>query len=347
MTSNPRADIPGMTIIHAVLEAAAQGHLLRLKLLLARGVDVDICNSMNRTALHLACAEGHCHIVRFLIKHGASWTIKDSFGNNAMQEAIKYGHMDVIDILIQNGDQCTEEDRGETEASLRNYAFLGNLTKIKNLIRGGTSASCLDYLGNSPLHLAVQQNKLDVVVFLLGVKADIYCKNSNSDTPLSIAQANHDQCLVRILKREGSRSSNDITKTLLEGNDISRACSSSHKSVTSLQIAGCASFAVMQSCPAPIARALLSKHAIEPLSRSMASLFFSDIVGFTEISSKLTASKVSTLLHALAKVIHSRSTLSVLPPTPAERSTSPRCRPLTALPTSTGSRRWTLSATPT
>ena len=197
------------------------------------------------------------------------------------------------------------------------------------------------------MSLCKQQNKLDVVVFLLGVKADIYCKNSNSDTPLSIAQANHDQCLVRILKREGSRSSNDITKTLLEGNDISRACSSSHKSVTSLQIAGCASFAVMQSCPAPIARALLSNHAIEPLSRSMASLFFSDIVGFTEISSKLTASKVSTLLHALAKVIHSRSTLSVLPPTPAERSTSPRCRPLTALPTSTGSRRWTLSATPT
>ncbi len=62
-----------------------------------------------------------------------------------------------------------------------------------------------------------------------------------------------------------------------------------------------ASFTVMEACAQPIAAAMLEGREIEPLARSMASLFFSDVLGFTQISSRLSAAKVSRMLNNLFK----------------------------------------------
>jgi class 3 adenylate cyclase len=55
----------------------------------------------------------------------------------------------------------------------------------------------------------------------------------------------------------------------------------------------------MQACPPPIANAAINGKKVQPISRLSASLFFSDVVGFTTISSSLSADKVSRMLDNL------------------------------------------------
>ena len=58
-------------------------------------------------------------------------------------------------------------------------------------------------------------------------------------------------------------------------------------------------FAIMEAFPLPIARALLEGRRPESVSKQIVSLLFSDIVGFTNLSSEIPAEKVSSLLNRL------------------------------------------------
>ena len=298
-----------------MIEAAAVGDLSQLQLLIARRVDVDACDSMGRTALHLACAEGHCHIVRFLIEHGSSLTIEDRFGNDPLQEAIRTGHKEVIEILSLAGANYSGVYKAALESKLCGLAFAGNLKEMECLIHAGISPSCTDYLGNSPLHLAVQERKHGVAEYLLQAKAGVNCINKEGDTPLKVALRNHDDYLADLLFKAASTDPNwssDAQQSSLKGANVKRQvfnrsdnCNGEMflRGAGNMQAsAGRASFAVIQACPTPIARALLNKNEIQPVSCPIASLFFSDVVGFTKLSSGLTAEKVSAMLSTLVKV---------------------------------------------
>jgi class 3 adenylate cyclase len=162
------------------------------------------------------------------------------------------------------------------EARLCNAAYLGNIKEINHLINAGISHSCVDYLSNSPLHIAVENGHHGVVEYLLKSTANVDCKNMKGETPLSIAIRKKKQFLKQMLLIAG-----DLLSSSIE-NHLSGV-----------------SFTIIQACPAPIASALLSGREIEPISRPMVSLFYSDIVGFTQLSSRLTADKVSRLLSTL------------------------------------------------
>jgi class 3 adenylate cyclase len=60
-----------------------------------------------------------------------------------------------------------------------------------------------------------------------------------------------------------------------------------------------ASFAVMQAFPRPIATAMMEGRQIRPIDRSMASLLFCDVCGFTAMASTKSPLKVSRLIHRI------------------------------------------------
>jgi class 3 adenylate cyclase len=55
----------------------------------------------------------------------------------------------------------------------------------------------------------------------------------------------------------------------------------------------------MQAFPAGVAEAMLAGRAPEPVSRECVSVFFSDVVGFTTLSSRMEAGRVSRMLGRL------------------------------------------------
>jgi len=87
-----------------VLYAASEGDVDELIKLVAKGVDVTLCDYDRRSALHLAASNGHAGAVKYLLGQaggkGTSITsAKDRWGNTPAQDAERGGHADCQALL--------------------------------------------------------------------------------------------------------------------------------------------------------------------------------------------------------------------------------------------------------
>ena len=175
-----------------------------------------------------------------------------------------------------------EEDlMKELEVKMFYLAACGDLIGLYKLVEGGVSVNALDYNNRSPLHLAAERGHLHVVEYLIEAGADINSKDNFGETASSLAAARQHTSILQILQNAGA--------AIAVGSNVEIRARRSRR----------ASFAVMEAFPRPIAVAMLEGRCIEPISKSMVSLLFSDIVGFTTISSTMDPAKVSSLLNRL------------------------------------------------
>jgi class 3 adenylate cyclase len=169
----------------------------------------------------------------------------------------------------------------EMEVKLFYLAASGDLIGSYRMVENGVSVNVLDYNNRSPLHLACERGHLQVVEFLIESKAEINCQDNFGETPSSLAAARNHTSIELFLQQAGAN--------CLASSNLELRTRRSRR----------ASFAVMEAFPRPIAVAMLEGRCIEPISKSMVSLLFSDIVGFTTISSTMDPAKVSSLLNRL------------------------------------------------
>jgi len=71
------------------------------KLLLQRGVDVDIRDSIDRTPLMVAACFSYCKIVQLFIEFGADLNAKDCNGSTALMYASRNGLKQIVKILSE------------------------------------------------------------------------------------------------------------------------------------------------------------------------------------------------------------------------------------------------------
>lgn len=83
-----------------LMDAAREGKLEILKLLIESGANVDSQDSFGRTALHFSAEEGHLEIVRALLEKGAKKQ-KDKEGMSPKDYALRTGMGEVAKILSQ------------------------------------------------------------------------------------------------------------------------------------------------------------------------------------------------------------------------------------------------------
>ena len=169
----------------------------------------------------------------------------------------------------------------EMEMKLFYLAATGDLEGTKRMIESGASVNALDYNSRSPLHLAAENGHVEVVEYLTAKGASTDCQDDAGETPLSLAM---------------SRGHRRVQLALAKG----RAELGREQGAQRFKGANARSF-IMEAFPRRIAQAMLEGRRIEPVSKERVSLFFSDIVGFTEISSTMQACKVADMLTRLFK----------------------------------------------
>ena len=74
-----------------------------MRILVELGADVNICDKLDRTPLHLAAIHGEVEIVRMLIDAGADVNVQDEDGWTALQWAARYGKVEIVQMLIDAG----------------------------------------------------------------------------------------------------------------------------------------------------------------------------------------------------------------------------------------------------
>ncbi len=136
----------------------------------------------------------------FCYRNGESCTPLGNILNN-------YGSPEIIKLLIDKGARLTEKSSIRLVFSLA-CGYKGNtpnLELIKYFLDKGINPNFdTDYDGNTPLHVAVQNNAIEIIKLLLSKKAKIK-RNDASQSPLYFACLNGNPTAIKLLLENGAK----------------------------------------------------------------------------------------------------------------------------------------------
>ncbi|XP_071226536.1 ankyrin repeat and SOCS box protein 2-like [Salvelinus alpinus] len=171
----------------ALQEAVSRNSVEICEMLVQAGAKLSPTNMYGITPLFTAAQSGCVETLRFLIKHGADINSEASDGATALYEAAKNGHEDIVKLLLsQNADANKAgkkgllplhiaAQRGTDGKTLLTYDFYNydKSVNIVSLLIKATSKSRVNRSGISPLHLAAECNRDEVLEVLIEAGYDV------------------------------------------------------------------------------------------------------------------------------------------------------------------------------
>jgi hypothetical protein len=149
----------------AVIGAARDGNVNKLRALADAGANLDVKNGEGWTALMTAALKGHVEVARLLVVRGASLDAKNNSGWTALRFASSVGDIDMMALLIEYGaDVDSRDDKGWT--ILMQAADEGNAGSVKLLLASGADREIRNFAHESALSIALRQGHADVVHIL-------------------------------------------------------------------------------------------------------------------------------------------------------------------------------------
>ena len=135
-------------------DAASNGALERVQLLLRQGVDKDQADSGGYTALWRAACSGYLTTVQCLIEEGADMEKGNNWGRTPLITASFRGHVNVVRYLLEQG---ADRDKADED-------------------------------GETPLHDAAQAGNLETAMLLMSYGADLNARTNGGHLPIDRAQ---------------------------------------------------------------------------------------------------------------------------------------------------------------
>lgn len=135
---------------------------------------VQIRDGEGDTALNLAAAWGHVDVCRLLIEHGALVEAPDSTGNTPLHIAANYAYLDLVRLLLEYPAadgfnaaplRCSIRNN-QGQIALHRAAYWGHAEVCQLLLDHGALVDEADNDGQTPLQLAKEERKSDVVDIL-------------------------------------------------------------------------------------------------------------------------------------------------------------------------------------
>ncbi|KAH7698292.1 Ankyrin repeat, partial [Aphelenchoides avenae] len=112
-------------------------------------------NNNGQTPLHYACSKNQLAIAKLLVENGADVNAQDKYGAAPLHRAAGQGHLDVVNFLAH---------------------------------QAGVRIDIPDREGNTPLHLACEDNQDSVAILLVQRGANPKRENKEEKTPLDLTQ---------------------------------------------------------------------------------------------------------------------------------------------------------------
>jgi ankyrin repeat protein/catechol 2,3-dioxygenase-like lactoylglutathione lyase family enzyme len=222
-------------------EACLSGDAEKLRALIAKDPSLVRAFSAHkshylRTGLHVAAVEGHLNVVRLLLEQGADPNAREAGDNTyPLHWAAAHGHVEIVRAVLDAGGDvhgvgdahelevigwATNENPHRTEVisllverGARHHIFsamnLGELQLIEKVVEDNPAA--LDRRtsrferGQTPLHLAINRQRYDILDLLINLGADVEAKDMGGQTALELALLRDDQEAIRRLKAAGAK----------------------------------------------------------------------------------------------------------------------------------------------
>jgi ankyrin repeat protein len=191
----------------ALIKAAQEGDLKRIKRLVADGADVNAKSSDQWMPLTIAAQGFDVEPAKTLFGQGAAldggqdWT--------ALTVATIEGHAEVVRALLEHGAQVnSENNKGWT--ALRFAVSMDETEILHVLLDAGADANIADHEGTTALMQASGENSKESLKALLDAGADPHIKDHNEQTALRIAQKQGHTEIIKLLKEAEAKASTNI-----------------------------------------------------------------------------------------------------------------------------------------
>ena len=148
------------------------------------GVSVNSINNSRMTPLHYAVSAG-TNLPALLLNCGAFVDAQDAAGKTPLMSACGYDNAPVAQLLLDRGASTrTFDSSGDT---CMHHAARGKCLSVIKLLLRRTSAdpSCLNFLEETPLHLACATGSHTIVRFLLEAGASPAAKTKAGKSPVN------------------------------------------------------------------------------------------------------------------------------------------------------------------
>ena len=186
-----------------ILEAARNGHLAIVQLLLDAGADKEVARQDGATALHVAAQNGHLDVVRLLLEAGADKDVARQNGATVLQTAAYNGHSDVVRLLLEGGAE-KDAARQTGATALHIAAQNGHVDVARLLLEAGADKDAAMHNGATALYIAAQNGHSDVVRLLLEAGAEKEAARQTGTTALHVAAQYGHVDVARLLLEAGA-----------------------------------------------------------------------------------------------------------------------------------------------
>jgi len=147
------------------LECAMQCSPEFVRLLLAKGAEVDVKSREGNTPLMAAARSGKTEMTRLLLDNGADVNARNNYGQTALMsvadtlgflgEDVAYGsYFEVVKLLLDQGANISERGDPAGRTILMHAAQSGNLEMVKLLLEKGADVNAKNIRGETALSLA-------------------------------------------------------------------------------------------------------------------------------------------------------------------------------------------------
>ena len=170
----------------------------------------DVRDRYGLTPLHDASQRGHAAVVSVLLEKGANSSLEDEFGRDPFMVAWQYGHNNIMGMLGNSGrehGQQSTNDFDKRRLPIWSMTRRGLVELVADAIKTRTQELHVPepYIGNSPLHCAIEVNEPDILSMLLEIKMLPVNKPNRFDrTPLHIAALEGDLQATKLLIDHGA-----------------------------------------------------------------------------------------------------------------------------------------------
>ncbi len=159
----------------------------------------DKKNVEKKTLLHIAIHQGNVKLAKLLIANGADVNAKDHQELTPLHLATDCWNLELIQLLLEkkanpniqdkDGKEIHEVTDSNGDTLLHRAIHEGKVELVKLLIASGAKVNTKNSAGMTPLHIAIREDNDDLAKRLIAMGADVNAKNSDGMTPLYLCAA--------------------------------------------------------------------------------------------------------------------------------------------------------------
>lgn len=168
-------------------DAVLKNNLEIIKLLLAKGADINKRTKSGYSSLELAVRHENIEIAEFLIKNGIDVnTVEEDFGHSPLYKAaITNNDLHMVKLLVENGANINQKDK-YGESILYEATAYENIEIVKFLVDNGVDVNIQNNDGCTALHNAIYSERMDIAKILVDAGADVNLQDKDGNTPANI-----------------------------------------------------------------------------------------------------------------------------------------------------------------